>query len=90
MFIESHNNCTVDTNVLGLPRDQEIGAISQLNPGVKLLQAQPCTWKESRIFIMTASIPCPKVSARLNFRNRCSRRGSVSWAFLTRTDYCAT
>ena len=37
-FIEGHNNYTVNTNVLDLPRDQEVDANSQFNLGARLLQ----------------------------------------------------
>lgn len=39
-FIGSHNSYAVDTDLLNPSRNQEVDVISQLNLGVRLLQAQ--------------------------------------------------
>ena len=39
-FIGSHNSYAVDTDILDLSRNQKVDVISQLNLGVRLLQAQ--------------------------------------------------
>jgi len=53
-FIGSHDSYAVDTNVLNLSRNQEVDIVSQLNLGVRLLQAQSHMWEGELHFCHTS------------------------------------
>lgn len=53
-FIGSHDSYAVDEDVLDLSRDQEVEVISQLNLGVRLLQAQSHMWEGELHFCHTS------------------------------------
>lgn len=59
-FIGSHDSYAVDTNVLNLSRNQEVDVTSQLNLGVRLLQAQSHMWQGKLHFCHTSERPASK------------------------------
>ena len=60
-FIGSHDSYAVDKNVLNLSRNQEVDVTSQLNLGVRLLQAQSHVWQGKLHFCHTSEYLASKI-----------------------------
>lgn len=64
-FVGSHNSYAVDTDILDLSRNQEVNVVSQLNLGVRLLQAQSHV-REGKLHFCHTSKPPMSKSVRLS------------------------